>query len=84
MRCRGENREFPASAFDDDPVWGQVHKGAQGWHTISGTDLDGEPPHLTDPAGTGGVPRHPVNPEQLSDGPGVPVPLSPPAPQAEN
>lgn len=79
MRCRGENREFPASAFERDPVWGQVHKGARGWHTISGTDLEGEPPGLTTPAGPVS-PRHPVNPERQPDAPGVPVPLNPPAP----
>lgn len=77
MRCTGENREFPASAFHYDPVWGQVHKGDRGWHTISGMDLDGEPPHLTrvaDPT----LPKHPVNPERRPDVPAVP--LNPPAP----
>lgn len=70
VRCKVERRNIPDSELEDDPVYGVVHRGKQGWHTVGGTILYGDPPNLRTNPSSIPLPAYPP----------AEIPLNPPAP----
>jgi hypothetical protein len=46
MWCSVDHRNIERSELMASPEFGTIHENAEGWHTVRGTLLDGDPPNL--------------------------------------